>query len=300
MKKKSISLIAKDRRLGFFLLLPTIIILCVVIVYPIGYSLSLSFQNLNISNPSRGRQFVGFQNYIDVLRSQEWWLSLLRIFYFVASDLLIGISLGLGIALLLNKERRGKGVMLAIIVFPYVLAPIVNSLIWKLIYDPNYGFLNGLLLQLGIIKSYIPWLARPTLAVVMLIIANLWQGTPFAIVLFLAGLKSIPKEEYEAAAIDGASKTASFRYITIPHLKPIIYMNVVMKTILTFKMFDLIYALTGGGPGGSTTVVSMLIYRESFEYMKFGKGAAMSFLLLILVLLMVIAYTKMFKEEEAT
>jgi ABC-type sugar transport system permease subunit len=298
MKKKSLSLTAKDRRLGLMLLLPTIIILCAVIVYPMGHSLWLSFQNLNISNPARGRQYVGFQNYLEVLRSDDWWLSLLRILYFVAADLLVGISLGLGIALLLNKERKGKGVILAIIVFPYVLAPIVNSLIWKLIYDPNYGFLNGLLMQLGIIKDYVPWLAKPTLAIVMLIIANLWQGTPFSIVLFLAGLKSIPREEYEAAAIDGASKSASFKYITIPHLWPIIYMNVVMKTILTFKLFDIIYSLTGGGPGGSTTVVSMLIYRETFEYMKFGQGAAMSFLLLILVLLLVVIYSRMFKEEE--
>jgi len=263
-----------------------------------GNSLWLSFQNLNISNPARGREYVGFQNYLEVLHSNDWWLSLVRTLYFVAADLLIGIPAGLGIALLLNKERKGKSVILAIILVPYVLAPIVNSLIWKLIYDPNYGFLNGFLMQVGLIKNYIQWLSSPTLAIVMLIIANLWQGTPFAIVLFLAGLKSIPKEEYEAAAIDGASKSVSFKYITIPHLQPIIYMNVVMKTILTFKLFDIIYSLTGGGPGGSTTVVSMLIYRESFEYMKFGQGAAMSYLLLVLVIIFVIIYSQMFKEEE--
>jgi len=281
---KALTLRAQDRRLGFYLLLPSIIILFAIIVYPIGYSLWLSFQNLNISNPARGREFVGLQNYIEVLKSSDWWMSILRILYFVAADLIVGISLGLAIALLLNKERKGKGIVLAIVVFPYILAPIVNSLIWKLIYDPNYGLLNGLLTQLGIIKDYVAWLSDPKLAMIMLIIANLWQGTPFSIVLFLAGLKSIPKEEYEAAAIDGASSLVSFRYITIPHLMPIIYMNVVMKTIATFKVFDIIYSLTGGGPGGSTTVVGMLIYKESFEYMKFGQGAAMSFLLLIIVL----------------
>jgi ABC-type sugar transport system permease subunit len=299
MSKKTRTLAAQDKRLGIILLLPAIIILCAVIVYPMAHSLWLSTQNLNVSNPARGREYVGFQNYLEVLHSSDWWLSLLRTLYFVGADLLIGIPLGLSIALLLNKERKGKGIILAIILFPYVLAPIVNSLIWKLIYDPNYGFLNGFLTQLGIIKDYIPWLARPTLALVMLIIANLWQGTPFAIVLFLAGLKSIPKEEYEAAAIDGASRITSFQYITIPHLKPIIYMNVVMKTILTFKLFDIVYSLTGGGPGGSTTVVSMLIYRESFEYMKFGQGAAMSYLLLFFVLILVIVYSRMFKGEES-
>lgn len=297
--KSSSALTAGDKRLGYLLLLPSLVILCAVIVYPMLYSLVLSLHSLNISNPSRGRVFVGLANYRQAILSGEWWGALLRTLYFVAADLFIGIPLGLGIALLLNKERKLKGIIFAIILFPYVLAPIVNSLIWKLIYDPNYGLLNGLLLQLGIIKEYIPWLSRPSLAIVMLIVANLWQGTPFAIVLFLAGLKSIPREEYEAAAIDGSSGLVSFRFITLPHLQPIIYMNVVMKTILTFKFFDLVYSLTSGGPAGSTTVVSMLIYRESFEYLKFGNAAAMSYALLAIVLVLVVFYSRMFKEEEA-
>jgi len=220
-----------------------------------------------------------------------------RTFCFVAADLVIGIPLGLGIALLLDKERKLRGVIFAVILFPYVLAPIVNSLIWKLIYEPNYGLLNGLLFQLGIIDKYIPWLSRPMLAIGMLIVANLWQGTPFAIVLFLAGIKSIPREEYEAASMDGASAIASFRFITLPHLLPIVYMNIVMKTILTFKLFDLVYALTGGGPGGSTTVVGILIYQESFEEMKFGTASAISYILLLLVLGLVFFYSRVFREE---
>lgn len=296
--KQTLTLSERDRRLGLYLLLPSIIILFAIIVYPIGYSLWLSLHDLNISNPLKGQQFVGLKNYADILKSKDWWMSILRILYFVAADLIVGISLGLAVALLLNKERKGKQIVLAIIIFPYILAPIVNSLIWKLIYDPNYGPLNGILMQVGLIKETVAWLSDPSLAMIMLIIANLWQGTPFSIILFLAGLKSIPKEEYEAAEIDGASAVGSFRYITIPHLMPIMYMNVVMKTIATFKVFDIIYSLTGGGPGGSTTVVGMLIYKESFEYMKFGQGAAMSFLLLLIVLCFVIVYSRMFKEEK--
>jgi ABC-type sugar transport system permease subunit len=293
----SIPLAVKDRRLGYLLLAPTILILAAVVVYPLVYSLLLSFHNLNIDNPARGTVFTGLSNYIEVFVSQDWWQALVRTFYFVAADLLIGIPLGMGIALLLNRDLRLRGIVFAVILFPYVLAPIVNSLIWKLIYDPNYGLLNGLLLRFGLIKEYIPWLSNPTLSIVMLIIANLWQGTPFSVVLFLTGLKSIPQEEYEAAAIDGASRFASFRFITFPHLLPIVYMNVVMKTILTFKLFDIIYSLTGGGPAGSTQVVNMLIYKESFEYMKFGVAAAMSYILLILVLGLVVVYSRIFREE---
>ena len=298
MKSHS-ALASGDKKLGYLLLLPTLLILALVIVYPMVYSFILSFENLNINNPARGIEFVGLANYARVLFSEDWWLALLRTLYFVAADLLIGVPLGLGIALLLNKERKWQGFVFAVILFPYVLAPIVNSLIWKLIYEPNYGLLNGVLLQLGLIDAYIPWLSKPSLAIVMLIVANLWQGTPFAIVLFLAGLKAIPKEEYEAAAMDGASRIGAFRFITVPHLLPIIYMNVVMKTILTFKLFDIVYSLTGGGPGGSTTVVSMLIYQESFEYMKFGSASAMSYILLLLVLVLVVFYSRVFKEEDA-
>jgi ABC-type sugar transport system permease subunit len=292
------SLIAQDRKLGWLLLLPSLIVMLAVILWPLIYSFFLSFQNLNISNPDRGREFVGWDNYVRVISSKPWWKSWLRTIYFVLADLLIGIPLGLGIAVLLNRDFKLKGVIFAIILFPYVLAPIVNSLIWKLIYDPNYGFLNGILLQLGLIKEYIPWLSKPSLAIVMLIIANLWQGTPFAIILFLAGLKAIPKEEYEAASVDGASGFTSFWYITLPHLKPILYMNFVMKTILTFKLFDIVYSLTGGGPGGSTEVVGMMIYRESFEFMRFGVASAMSYLLLFLVVVLVIFYSWAFKEEK--
>ena len=165
--KQALTLRAQDRRLGFYLLLPSIIILFAIIVYPIGYSLWLSFHNLNINNPAKGQQFVGLQNYIDVLKSSDWWMSILRILYFVAADLIVGISLGLAIALLLNKERKGKGIVLAIVVFPYILAPIVNSLIWKLIYDPNYigggAMVRFERVSLGILFSLLasaPYLAR--------------------------------------------------------------------------------------------------------------------------------------------
>ena len=292
------TLLQERRRMGFVLLTPSIVILFVLILGPLTYTFLLSFQELNISNPAKGQEFVGLQHFRDIIAEPLWWTSLAHTVYFVAADLLIGIPMGLTAALMLNRRVVAKGVVFAVVLFPYVLAPVVNSLIWKLIYDPNYGSLNGLLFQFGIIDEYVQWLANPRLSMVMLIVANLWQGTPFAIVLFLAGLKTIPLEEYEAASIDGATTVQQFRFITIPHLKPIIYMNVVMKTILTFKIFDLIYTLTGGGPAGSTEVVSMLIYKESFEHVKFGRASAMSFSLLLIVTLLVIAYSRMFREAE--
>ncbi len=253
---------------------------------------------MNITIPWKGKVFVGFNNYIDVITDITWWKAILRTLYFVIADITVGITLGLGVALLLNRKLILKPIIFAIVLFPYVLPPIVNALMWKLIYDPDYGFLNGILYQLGLIKDYIPWLSKTSLAIVMLIIANLWQGTPFAIILFLAGLKSIPLELYEAAKIDGSSSWQSFVYITLPLLKPIIYILVVMKTILTFKIFDLIYALTGGGPANTTQVVSMKIYNESFLFFKFGRASAMSYILLGVVMCFVILYMKLFEEKK--
>jgi len=296
----SSTLKAKDRRLGYILIAPTLIILFLVIIYPLLYSFYISFRNMNVAIPWRGNIFVGFDNYINVIQDISWWKAIIRTFYFVITDILVGIILGLSVALLLNKKLVMRSLIFAIVLFPYVLPPIVNALMWKLIYDSNYGLLNGMLYQFGFINDYIAWLSKTNLAIIMLIIANLWQGTPFAVILFLSGLKSIPLELYEAARIDGSSNWQSFKYITLPLLKPIIYILVVMKTILTFKIFDLVYALTGGGPANTTQVVSMKIYNESFNFLKFGRASAMSYILLAIVTFFVIIYMKLFEEKKET
>lgn len=296
----SSTLKARDKRLGYILIAPTLIILFLVVLYPLLYSFYISFHDLNVAISWKGKIFVGFSNYINVIQDSSWWKAILRTSYFVIADILVGIILGLMIALLLNKKLIIKSLIFAIILFPYVLPPIVNALMWKLIYDSNYGLLNGMLYQFGFITDYIAWLSKTNLAIFMLIIANLWQGTPFAVILFLSGLKSIPLELYEAARIDGSSSWQSFKYITLPLLKPIIYILVVMKTILTFKIFDLIYALTGGGPANTTQVVSMKIYNESFNFLKFGRASAMSYILLGVVACFVIIYMKLFEEKEET
>jgi len=259
----SSTLKAKDRRLGYILIAPTLIILFLVVIYPLLYSFYISFHNMNVAIPWKGKIFVGFANYINVIQDISWWKAILRTLYFVIADILVGVILGLMIALLLNKKLIIKSLIFAIVLFPYVLPPIVNALMWKLIYDSNYGLLNGMLYQFGFINDYIAWLSKANLAIIMLIIANLWQGTPFAVILFLSGLKSIPLELYEAARIDGSSSWQSFKYITLPLLKPIIYILVVMKTILTFKIFDLIYALTGGGSYMLLQVGDLLILPRS-------------------------------------
>ncbi|NOZ27047.1 MAG: sugar ABC transporter permease [Chloroflexi bacterium] len=285
------------RQFGILLVLPSFLIVFVTLVYPLVYSIYITFHDMNVTRPAIGPQFVGFDNYVEVLQNKEFWQALLRTAYFVLYDIFVGMPLGLAIALLLNQRFAGRGIVRALILIPYVLPGTVNGLLWKWIYNSDYGSLNALLQQLGLIQEYIPWLSRPTLALHMLILANLWQGTPFAILLYLAGLQTIPRDLYEAATVDGASAWQSFRNITLPLLTPITLVMAVLKTIATFKIFDIVYVLTGGGPANSTQVVSYYIFINSFKFLNIGLGAAMSYVLTLIILGLVIIYYRLLSTE---
>jgi len=287
------------KTLGYLLILPSAVIIMVVLVYLLLYSGYLSFFETFVVPGTLILTPVGLKNYIETIKNPQWWWAFGRTAYFVLYDILVGMSLGLGIALLLNKEFRLRGIARALVLFPYVLPSIVKALMWKWIYNSDYGFLNGLLFQLGLIKDYIPWLSSPTLAIHMVILANIWEGTPFAIIMYLAALQTIPKELYEASEVDGATSWQMFTKITFPLIKPMTFILIVIKTVATFKIFDLVYALTAGGPGGSTQVVGYLMYSTVFDSLQFGKGAAMSYILLAIILVLVFIYSRLFQMEEA-
>lgn len=265
--------------------------------YPLGYSIYISFQKMNITSPLYGPEFVGLTNYVSALYDVELWAAIGRTAYITVWDVLIGTSLGLLMALLLNTMFKGRGILRAIVLFPFILPPVVNGLIWKWVYNPNYGFLNGFLYQIGIIRNYQSWLSQPWTALHMIILANLWQGTAFAYILYLGGLQSIPLQLYDAAKIDGASRYQTLTRITLPLLLPITLVIVVLKTILTFKLFDLIYVLTGGGPANSTQVITYYIYKKSFDFLEFGGAAALSYILTLLLLVFVYVYYKLLQKE---
>ncbi len=286
----------KKKRLGYVLITPAILIMIFVLIFPLVYAFYLSFFDVKLGRTIK-LDFVGLSNYLEVFKNLEWWKSFLNTIYFVLADVLIGIPLGFMFALALNKKLPLKPLILGIVMFPYILPPIVHGLIWKLIYNPDYGFLNATLLNFRLINQPIYWLVNPKLALPALIIANIWQGTPYAAIIYLGGLQSIPTELYEAARIDGATKSGLLKYITIPLLKPYTILLFVMKTIMTFKIFDIVYAMTGGGPAGTTKVVSYEIYHTAFEAFKFGKASAMSYILLGIVAIIVFIYQKIFGEE---
>ena len=287
----------QKKQIGILLCLPSFIIFFFVLGYPLGYSIYISFVKMNIASSLRGPEFVGLTNYVKALYDIKLWAAIGRTAYITVWDVLVGTSLGLLMALLLNTMLKGRGILRAIVLFPFILPPVVNGLIWKWVYNPNYGFLNGFLYQIGIIRNYQSWLSQPWTALHMIILANLWQGTAFAYILYLGGLQSIPLQLYDAAKIDGASRYQTLMWVTLPLLLPITLVIVVLKTILTFKLFDLIYVLTGGGPANSTQVITYYIYKKSFDFLEFGGAAALSYILTILLLVFVYVYYKLLQKE---
>lgn len=268
-----------------------------VLAFPLAHAFYLSLFNVRFLAGRVITSFVGFENYLSVILDESWWRSFLNTLYFVLADITVGMFLGFITALALNRIFRLRSLVVGAILLPYVLPPIVHALIWKWAFNADYGFINQTLLSLGFIRKSVYWLTDPKLVLWALILANLWQGTAFATIIYLGGMKSIPDELYEAARIDGATRTQQVLHITWPLLKPFTQLLLVMKTILTFKLFELVYAVTGGGPAGRTRVVSYEIYRTAFESYKFGRATAMSYVLLGIVALIVLLFRRIFATE---
>jgi len=282
-------------KFAYCLLLPSLIIIFSLSIYPLIYSIYISFYDFSGLPPSF--EFCGLENFKDILNSAEFRQSSLNTFYFAAVSIILEIIVGLGIALLLNEEYLPCKILRRFIIFPWSVPTIVNAIMWQWIYNPNYGALNGFLKQVGLIRSEIMWLGNKDLAMNMIIIADAWRMTPFYVVMFLAALQTIPQELYEAAKVDGADALHRFLNITLYHLKPILLVLLVLRTTQTLRVFDIIYVLTFGGPANSTMTLSFYIWRYTFGYFQWGYGAAASAILAGIIILFVYAYLKLLKVE---
>jgi multiple sugar transport system permease protein len=276
---------AREQRSGWFLTIPALLILALVFAYPIlrAFWQSLFVQNLgNQLNPT----FNGLANFGRMAQDGRFWGSLWNSGVFTFSSVILELIIGMGIALVLNQTFRGRGMVRTIAILPWALPTALIALAWTWIFNDQYGVVNDILLRLGLIQNGINWLGNPTLAMLSVIIADVWKTTPFISILLLAGLQSIPNDLYEAQAIDGASPWQSFRMITLPLLLPQVVIALLFRFAQAFGIFDLISVMTGGGPGGATETVSLYIYATVMRYLDFGYGAALvvvTFLLLILV-----------------
>lgn len=282
--------------LALLLLIPSFVLIAGVLLFPMISSLGISFTDLKLTKPGSG-VFIGLGNYVSAFRNPLFGLAILRTGLFAAATVLIEMTLGLFIALLLNTSFKGRGFVRGLVLLPWALPYVVNGMMWKWIFNANYGVLNAILMRLGLIDQYQIWLGNPVVAMIVIILANIWKETPVAVILLLAALQSMPKELNEAASIDGAGRVRIFFRILIPFLKPMLITLAVIKTIWALKEFDLIYIITKSGPANATNLFSYYIYQNTFQYLNFGYGSALAYILTIFSVVVSIAYIKSMKGD---
>ena len=279
------------RALAYLLIAPTIAVLLALTIYPLIYAIKVSFQTESGT--------LTFSNFTRLLSDQFFLSALAHTFVYAAIALTFEFLLGLSLALLLHGAIRGRNLFRALLLVPLMLPPVVVGVIWRLMLNSNFGALNGTLKRFGINTEALTWTASPKLAMAAVIIADVWQWTPFMFLILLAGLQAIPQEPYEAALVDGSTAWQTFRYVTLPLLRPAILIALLLRTMDLLRVFDHIFILTEGGPGFATETLSLYIYRTAFRFSNFGYAAAMSFVLLVLTNLISVAYIRMLRAQDA-
>jgi multiple sugar transport system permease protein len=280
---------------GYLLILPAVLLLFSFMVYPLFESINMSLHKVNLA--SLGQQtFIGLSNYVKIFtyKGPSLFSQVLpATFYFVGGSVLGQLFFGLAVALLVNQRwLKGKGIFRGIFILPWVTSSIVIAISWRFMFDPRLGVLNYLLHQLGM-EMPPSWLNDLDWVMPCLIIANVWHGTAFSFTLQTAGLQSISNQLYEAATVDGASSWQQFRYITLPLIFPFIMLNLILISMYTINFFDLIYAMTNGGPLYKTEVISVFMYHQAFEYGHMGLGAAIAVLILLINVVLTFFYMRL-------
>ncbi len=269
---------------------PVLLLVVLFTAYPVAYTIWTSLHSVLLILPVT--QFVGFDNYANVIESPYFWESLRNTLWFTLISVPLIIVVGFAVARLLLAKFVGRAVVRSVVILPWVLPGAVAGAVWMWIFHPSWGILNLILYEFGIIDSYIGWLTEPTLAKVSIIVAHVWMQFPFAGILLMAALLAIDRQLYEAAEIDGASAFQRFRYITLPHIKAMVVILCVYESLIGLTTYDLTYGLTAGGPGTATTLISQHIWKESFQMLNFGNGAALAFIMVLLSLGLIFAILK--------
>lgn len=283
--------------MAFWLLLPAAVAVFGVILYPILRTLFISFFHVD-SALATDTPFVGLENYGDAVTDPGFWAAMGRTLYFTVVSTAIELVIGLGLAGLLNAKLRARWLFRAIVVIPWALPTIVNAAMWKGVFNAQYGSLNGVLTTLGITDHYVAWLGDPFLALNMVILADAWKTIPLVAFFLLAGLTTIPGELYEAAKVDRASWPRIFRSVVLPMLVPSISIVLVLRTVEAFKVFDIVYAMTRGGPANGTQTIAFYAYTKAFSDQDFGVGSALSFLIVLAILAITTLYLRLLRRSE--
>lgn len=286
--------------IGILFVLPAFLYMLIFVGYPILNNIVLSFQDVTAFNLVDGeRKFIWFENYVTIFQDSVFRKSLFDTLLFTVCCLVVQFLIGFALAVFFSKKFTFAKPIRGILLVPWMIPITVTALIFKLLFATDVGVLNYILKSLHLISENIEWLTTPNTAMFALICANVWIGIPFNMILISTGLTTISKELYESASIDGATKVQSFFRITLPLLRPTIESVLILGFIYTFKVYDLVYVMTSGGPVNSTHMLSTYSYKLSFEMFQYSKGSAVANVLLVILMIVGIFYIKATNEEES-
>ncbi|HVO02751.1 MAG TPA: sugar ABC transporter permease [Candidatus Cybelea sp.] len=280
----------RRRRVGLLFLFPALLILALVLGYPIVDSLFLSLQHVQLTGGRVSQSWVGLENFHRLVADGTFRRAVVNTAYFSAVEVVLVVAISLGVAVLLNHPMGRFGFFRILLVVPWAIAPVANAVLWKWILHANYGILNGLLSALGLIKVYHVWLGTPLSALNFLLLVDIWKSVPFVALLMLAGLQRVPNVLYRAAYMDGANAFQSFVYVTLPTIRSVIAVAVILQTIWSLRVFDIVFVLTRGGPADATALLNFLAYRVTFNFLDLGYGSAIANVIFAVTVILAILY----------
>lgn len=286
-------------RVGYMFIVPAVIFMLLFVGYPIIYNILLSLQDVNVMTVNSPiKEFVGFKNYIELFKSSVLLVAIGNTLYYTVVCIIFQFVLGFAFALFFNIQFTFSKFIRGLVMVSWLIPMTINALSFKFMFSPSGGVINQILMNLHVINQPLDWLIQPNSAMWGLIITNVWVGIPFNMILLTTGLSTIPKSIYESASLDGANWFQKLFYITIPSIKPAILSVLMLGFIYTFKVFDLVFIMTNGGPVNATEVLSTLSYKLSFNQYSYSQGSAVANILFLTLFIVSLFYVKLIKEDE--
>ncbi|MGB8811697.1 MAG: sugar ABC transporter permease [Paracoccaceae bacterium] len=280
---------------AWLLMLPLLVVMVAVIGWPLVDTVKLSFTDARLVGTSGA--FVGGKNYTALASNPAFWRALTVTTQFAVVSVALEMVLGVLAALLLDQNFHGRTVLRALMILPWALPTVVNATLWRLIYNPEYGALNAFLVQFGLMDAYRSWLGEPGSAMTALIVADAWKNFPLVALIALAALHAVPRDIKSAAMVDGAGAVARFRFVLLPYLAGPLMVALVLRTIEAFKVFDIIWVMTRGGPANSTRTLSILVYQEAFSFQRAGSGASLALIVTLMVTVLAVIYAMLVQKS---
>jgi multiple sugar transport system permease protein len=285
----------RDAALGLVLIAPTVLILSAVIIYPLLSAIGLSLQS--VYTPTLEGEWVGLANYRQLLAGGDFWAALVTTSIWTAGTLTLQIGLGVGMALLLHQNIIFRALARSLVLFPYFLSTVVAVLVWRWLFNDLYGIINHGLMAAGLIDAPVNWLGEMPNAMAGIIVVGAWKFFPFVVIAVLARLQTIPEALYEAARIDGAGPVSRFFDITLPQLRDVLGIVILLRTVWDFKEFDLIFLMTGGGPVIGTRTLPLIVYQQAFGLNQMGMAAAYAVAMMLVMLVFMLAYLRQARRD---